>query len=70
MLKYLEEKYGERATRGDKNGLEFMRNEAKRLEALVQEQKEKTAGTTDDDKNEDRGSENETDEDVSTFSFL
>lgn len=65
MIKYMEEKYGERATKGDKNQLEFIRNEAKRLEILVQEQKEKTAGTTDDDKQEDRGSENETDEDVS-----
>jgi len=32
MLKYLEEKYGERATQGDKSNLEFMRNEVKRLE--------------------------------------
>jgi len=37
MLKYLEEKYGERATQGDKMGLEFMRNEATRLETLVKE---------------------------------
>jgi len=65
MLKYMEDKYGERATRGDKAGLEFLRNEVKRLEVLVQEQKEKTAGTTDDDRPEDRGSENETDDDVS-----
>jgi hypothetical protein len=33
MLQYLEEQYGERATKGDKHNLEFMRNEAKRLEA-------------------------------------
>ena len=42
-----------------------MRDEAKRLEVLVEEQKERTAGTTDDDKPEDRNSESETDEDVS-----
>lgn len=67
MIKYMEEKFGDRATKGDKSGLEFLRNEVKRLEVLVAEQKEKTAGTTDDDKKSDKGSENETDSDVSTL---
>lgn len=31
MLQYLEEKYGERATNGDKSQLEMMRKEADRL---------------------------------------
>jgi hypothetical protein len=35
MLKYMEDKYGERATMGDKSTLEFMRNEAARLQAQV-----------------------------------
>jgi len=33
MIKYLEDKFGERATKGDKHNLEFLRNEVKRLEA-------------------------------------
>jgi len=33
MLKYMDEKYGERATKGDKQNLEFLRAEVKRLEA-------------------------------------
>jgi len=28
----MDDKYGDRATKGDKSGLEFLRNEAKRLE--------------------------------------
>ena len=50
MLKYLEDKFGERATKGDKQNLEFLRSEVKRLEAQVEGQKIKTAGTTDDEK--------------------
>jgi hypothetical protein len=50
MLKYLEDKFGERATKGDKQNLEFLRAEVKRLEAQVEGQKLKTAGTTDDEK--------------------
>jgi hypothetical protein len=50
MLKYLEDKFGERATKGDKQNLEFLRAEVKRLEAQVNDQKVKTAGTTDDEK--------------------
>jgi len=48
MLNYLEDKFGERATMGDKHNLTFVRDEAKRLETLVQEQKEKekTKGTS------------------------
>ena len=41
MLKYLEEKFGERATIGNKSTLDFMRNEAARLEVLMEEHKEK-----------------------------
>jgi hypothetical protein len=70
MLKYLEDKYGERATKGDKSNLNAMRSEAARLQALSDQQKEKTAGTTDDDKAEDRASEDETDESVSVTSAL
>jgi hypothetical protein len=53
MLKYLEDKYGERASKGDKQNLEFLRAEVKRLEAQIDSQKKvKTAGTTDDEKPE------------------
>lgn len=68
MLKYLEDKYGERATCGDKSTLNFMRNEADRLETLVNEQKEKDKQKKAEEGSEDRsekGSEMETDEDVS-----
>lgn len=41
MIKYLEDKYGERASCGDKSNLQIMRNEAQRLEQLVNEMKEK-----------------------------
>lgn len=64
MLKYLEDLYGERATRGDKTALDNIKNEVARLEELVKQQKENTKGDT-DDKEEARGSEDETDEDVS-----
>ena len=67
MLKYLEDNYGERATIGDKGHLQFLRSECARLQVLVDQQKEQTAGTTDDEKKSDVGSENETDEDVSKF---
>jgi len=63
MLKYLEDNYGERATIGDKGHLKFLRSECARLQVLVDKQKELTAGTTDDEKKSDVGSENETDED-------
>ena len=66
MLQYLEEQFGERATKGDKHNLEFMRNEAARLEAQYNEvlQKEKqTADNTGDEP--ERNSESDTDEDVS-----
>ena len=43
MIKYLEDNYGERATIGDKSVLNFLRNESSRLQALVDEQKVKTA---------------------------
>ena len=70
MLKYLEDKFGERATQGDKSNLVFMRGEVERLQALVDAQNEKTKGTTDDEKAEDRNSESETDEDVSATPHL
>ena len=35
MLKYLEDSFGERATIGDRAQLHFLREEARRLEALV-----------------------------------
>lgn len=62
MLKYLEEKYGERATCGDKSQLQFMRSEANRLEELVKEQRAKEKAEAGDEKSE-KGSEEETDED-------
>lgn len=65
MLKYLEDHYGDRATQGDKTALEAIRTETTRLKDLSDQQKEKTAGTTDDDHKEPMGSEDETDEDVS-----
>ena len=46
MLKYLEDKYGSQATQGDKSGLMAMRAEVGRLEALLDQQKDKTAGTS------------------------
>ena len=65
MLKYLEDHYGDRATQGDKASLQSIRNEVTRLKGLADQQKEKTAGTTDDEHKEPLGSEDETDEDVS-----
>ena len=62
MLKYLEDKYGDKATRGSKASLSNMRNEVQRLEAQLAAQKEKTAGSS-NEKPEDRNSEDETDED-------
>ena len=64
MIKYLEDKYGERASQGDKKILEFMRSEASRLESLVEQQK-KTGAKDEEDEKSERGSENETDESVS-----
>ena len=64
MIKFLEDKYGERATQGDKSTLQFMRSEANRLEELVNEQKEKDKDAGAAEKSE-KGSEMETDEDVS-----
>jgi hypothetical protein len=69
MLKYLEEKYGERATCGDKSQLQFMRSEANRLEEQVKEQREKEKAEAGDAKSE-KGSEEETDEDVSSAPIL
>ena len=65
MLKYFEDKYGERATKGDKQNLVFLRAEVERLEAQMENNKTKTAGTTDDEKVEPQNSEDETDSDVS-----
>lgn len=65
MLEYLEKTYGDRATRGDRQQINFLKDEVKRLEAAIESQKDKTAGTTDDEAKEPIGSENETDSDVS-----
>ena len=66
MLQYLEEQFGERATKGDKHNLEFMRNEATRLEAQYNEVLEKEKLTADNTGDEpERNSESDTDEDVS-----
>jgi len=62
MLKYMEQQYGDRASRGNKSTLQDMTNEAARLEQLVKAQQEKTRGNTDDAKSE-KGSEHTTDED-------
>ena len=45
----------------------FLRAEVKRLESQVESQKVKTAGTTDDEKQEPQNSEDETDSDVSNY---
>ena len=66
MLEYLEKTFGERATRGDKQQIKFLKDEVTRLQAAIDGQKEKTAGTTDDEK-KSIASENETDSDVSHF---
>jgi len=63
MLKYLEDMYGDRATRGDRSALNHIQSEVSRLEGLVEAQKEKTRDNTADEKEEERGSEDETDED-------
>jgi hypothetical protein len=63
MLKYMESKYGDRATRGDKSNLQAMKNEVARLEQLVKEQKLK--GNVKKEKPEQVHSEDETDEEVS-----
>jgi len=68
MLQYLEKQFGDRASKGDKANLMHMRNEVARLEALLAEQKDRTAGTSDDRKS-DKGSEHETDSDVSYLRF-
>ena len=71
MLKYLEETYGERATKGDKSVLLNMRNEAQRLEELVNEQRSREqADKKSEEPEEDRGSEHETDEDVSSKTVI
>ena len=66
MIKYLEDKYGERASCGDKGNLQIMRQEAQRLEQLVEEMKEKEKANAQDEQSE-KGSEMESDEDVSTI---
>jgi hypothetical protein len=68
MLKFMDNKYGERATQGDKSTLMFMRTEAERLEELVNEKKEKEKDADAANKSE-KGSEMETDEDVSILPF-
>lgn len=35
MLKYLADQFGDRATQGDKSQVDFIRDEAKRLEMLI-----------------------------------
>jgi hypothetical protein len=67
MLEYMEQKFGERATKGDKQHLNFLRSEVSRLEAQMASMKANTQGTTDDDQKEQINSEDETDSDVSTF---
>lgn len=63
MLKYLEKKYGERATIGDKQNLVNMRNEVKRLEAILAEKKQnKDSGSEAGDHDKDKGSEHETED--------
>jgi hypothetical protein len=68
MLKWLEDRYGERASKGDKASLINMRSEAARLECLIEQQKDKTRGNTEEDPDE-RGSEDETESDVSLKSL-
>jgi cAMP-dependent protein kinase regulator len=58
MLQYMKDKFGDRASIGDKGNLQNLRNEVVRLQALVDAQKEATAGTSNDQKS-DRGSEDE-----------
>ena len=70
MLKYLEDMYGDRATRGDRTALANIQSEVLRLEGLVEAQKEKTRDNTAEEREEERGSEDETDEDVSIFGIL
>ena len=60
MLKYMENQYGDRASRGNKSTLQDMRNEADRLENQVKDMKEKTRDDT-ADKKSDKGSEHTTD---------
>jgi F0F1-type ATP synthase membrane subunit b/b' len=67
MLKYMETKYGERATRGNKAALQNIKNEVQRLEAQLAAQMGKNAAAS--DKSADRNSEDETDEDVSNSSI-
>lgn len=69
MIKYLDDKYGERASCGDKGNLQIMRTEAARLEQLVEEMKAKEKANAADDKSE-KGSEMSSDEDVSINSHI
>ena len=73
MLHYLEEQYGDRATKGDKHNLEFMRNEANRLEAQYAEVLEKEKNVVhvgQEDVKSARNSESDTDEDVSIIELF
>lgn len=65
MLKYLADKYGERASIGDRQNLINMRNEVKRLEGLLKDKKDKQADKSDHSDKDGRGSEDETEESVS-----
>ncbi len=65
LLKYMENRFGERATIGDKSKLTNLRTEADRLEKLVAEMRAKKAMTTPDTADDDRGSEDESVESVS-----
>lgn len=68
MLKYLEDKYADRATKGDKANLQNMRSEVSRLESLLEKQKN-TAGTDAEEARSERGSENQSEESVSKYFY-
>ena len=67
MLNHLAKRFGERATMGDRAKLFMMRAEAERLEKAVEAMREKKVEAQ--DTADDRGSEDESDEEVSGSSI-
>ncbi len=63
MVKYMSDKFGDRATIGGRQQLEFLNEEVKRLEQILEEQKKKKPQVEETKSQGDIGSENETDED-------
>ena len=64
MVKYMEREFGERAMNGDRDQLSLLQAKIADLEQQLEQQKAGQNTAASDDRS-DKGSENETDEDVS-----